>query len=208
MEYLFWLLLPVLLFNQFAIEHVFATDEEHSRLYSTREERRDAGIKHAITPWFIVSGFAEIETEWQKFNLRESDSNDYVKASGATLQFGFNVIPTDWIQVEILTEFDTDVGDPVLDEATLAFEYDDWELKVGKQTLDFGVFYSHFARLEKELEKLRKNSDSIAKKLENKNFVDRAPAVVVEKERERLEENNVSIEKLEGQHQRISTLNQ
>ena len=64
------------------------------------------------------------------------------------------------------------------------------------------------ARLEKELEKLRKNSDSIAKKLENKNFVDRAPAVVVEKERERLEENNVSIEKLEGQHQRISKLNQ
>ena len=63
------------------------------------------------------------------------------------------------------------------------------------------------ARLEKELEKLRKNSDSIAKKLENKNFVDRAPAVVVEKERERLEENNVSIEKLEGQHQRISKLN-
>ena len=44
-----------------------------------------------------------------------------------------------------MTEFDTDVGDPVLDEATLAFEYDDWELKVGKQTLDFGVFYGHFA---------------------------------------------------------------
>jgi len=67
---------------------------------------------------------------------------------------------------------------------------------------------AEIARLEKELEKLRKNSDSIAKKLENKNFVDRAPTVVVEKERERLEENNVSIEKLEGQHQRISKLSQ
>ncbi len=67
---------------------------------------------------------------------------------------------------------------------------------------------AEITRLEKELEKLRKNSDSIAKKLENKNFVDRAPAVVVEKERERLQENNVSIEKLEGQHQRISNLSQ
>ena len=66
---------------------------------------------------------------------------------------------------------------------------------------------AELARLEKELEKLRKNSDNIAKKLENKNFVDRAPGNVVEKERERLEENNVSIEKLEEQYQRISKLN-
>ncbi|MCK5498365.1 MAG: class I tRNA ligase family protein, partial [Gammaproteobacteria bacterium] len=63
-------------------------------------------------------------------------------------------------------------------------------------------------RLEKELEKLRKNSDSIAKKLENKNFVDRAPVEVVQKEQERLEESNTSIEKLEEQYQRILKLTQ
>ena len=67
---------------------------------------------------------------------------------------------------------------------------------------------AELARLEKELEKLRKNSDSITKKLENKNFVDRAPGNVVKKERERLEENNVAIGKLEEQYQRISKLNQ
>ena len=66
---------------------------------------------------------------------------------------------------------------------------------------------AELARLEKELEKLRKSSDSITKKLENKNFVDRAPGNVVEKERERLEEINVSLEKLEEQYQRISKLN-
>jgi len=66
---------------------------------------------------------------------------------------------------------------------------------------------AELARLEKELEKLRKNSDSITKKLENKNFVDRAPGNVVQKERERLKENNVSLEKLEEQYQRISKLN-
>jgi valyl-tRNA synthetase len=64
------------------------------------------------------------------------------------------------------------------------------------------------ARLEKELEKRRKNSDSIAKKLENENFVDRAPAEVVQKEQERLEESNTSIEKLEEQYQRILKLTQ
>jgi valyl-tRNA synthetase len=67
---------------------------------------------------------------------------------------------------------------------------------------------AELARLEKELEKLRKNSDSIAKKLENKNFVDRAPVNVVEKERERLEESNASLEKLDEQYQRILKLTQ
>ncbi len=65
---------------------------------------------------------------------------------------------------------------------------------------------AEIGRLEKELDKLRKNSDSIAKKLENKNFVDRAPAEVVAKEKARLEDSNASIEKLEEQYQRILKL--
>ena len=65
---------------------------------------------------------------------------------------------------------------------------------------------AELARLGKELEKLRKNGDSLTKKLENKNFVGCAPADVVEKERERLEENNLSLEKLEEQYQRILKL--
>jgi valyl-tRNA synthetase len=62
---------------------------------------------------------------------------------------------------------------------------------------------AEIVRLEKELGKLKKNSDSIAKNLENKNFVDRAPAEVVDKEKERLVESNASIVKLEEQYQRI-----
>ena len=65
---------------------------------------------------------------------------------------------------------------------------------------------AEIVRLEKELEKLGKNSDSIAKKLDNKNFVDRAPAEVVNKEKERLEGSNASIEKIEEQYQRIKNL--
>ena len=64
------------------------------------------------------------------------------------------------------------------------------------------------ARLEKEMEKLRKNRDNTAKKLENENFVDRAPTEVVEKERQRLDEIEASIKKLEEQYQRIKKLTQ
>lgn len=62
------------------------------------------------------------------------------------------------------------------------------------------------AKLEKQLEKLRKNGSNITQKLENKNFIDRAPAEVVEKERQRLEENNLSLKKLEEQYLRIGKL--
>jgi len=59
------------------------------------------------------------------------------------------------------------------------------------------------ARLEKELKKLRKDGDSMAKNLNNKNFVDRAPADVVEKARERLSANTTATGILEEQYKRI-----
>ncbi len=47
--------------------------------------------------------------------------------------------------MEILTEYDTDNSNPAVDEAVLVFENGDWEFQAGNQTLDFGVYYSHFA---------------------------------------------------------------
>ncbi len=67
---------------------------------------------------------------------------------------------------------------------------------------------AELARLEKDLEKLQKNSDSIAKKLKNENFINRAPQDIVEKERKRLEENNLALKKLTEQYQRTHKLNQ
>src|SRR5699024_4447118 len=46
-------------------------------------------------------------------------------------------------------------------------------------------FEKEFARLEKELEKWKKEVELLQKKLSNKGFVDKAPASVVEAEREK-----------------------
>ncbi|MEX2524601.1 MAG: valine--tRNA ligase [Gammaproteobacteria bacterium] len=61
-------------------------------------------------------------------------------------------------------------------------------------------------RLEKELNKLKNERERMETKLANKQFVERAPAAVVQKERDRLEETRTSIDKLESQHERIKAL--
>ena len=122
---------------------VFAEDQ--SRLYSTREERREAGVRHEITPWLIVAGLAEFEWEWKKYRLKDFDDSDYLNNKSAAVQIGFDVIPAEWALIEIITEYDTDANELFLDEATIALEHNSWELIIGKQALDFGVYYSHFA---------------------------------------------------------------
>jgi valyl-tRNA synthetase len=65
---------------------------------------------------------------------------------------------------------------------------------------------AELARLEKEIGKLQINADKTTSKLVNKNFVDKAPAAVVEKERERLAEMTKSIEQFKEQVEKIKKL--
>ena len=65
---------------------------------------------------------------------------------------------------------------------------------------------AELARLDKEIGKLQANVDKTTAKLVNKNFVDKAPAAVVEKERARLAEMTKSIEQLEEQAKKIKKL--
>ncbi len=65
---------------------------------------------------------------------------------------------------------------------------------------------AELARLEKEIGKIQSNVDKTTTKLVNKNFVDKAPAAVVEKERVRLAEMTKSIEQLKEQAEKIKKL--
>jgi len=91
----------------------------------------------------VITSF--FEWNWQKFRYRNSDGNDYNKNNSAAVQIGIDIIPIDWAKVEIITEYDTDANELFLDEATLALEHNAWELVIGKQALDFGVYFSHLA---------------------------------------------------------------
>jgi valyl-tRNA synthetase len=65
---------------------------------------------------------------------------------------------------------------------------------------------AELARLAKEIDKLGKEIQRLAGKLSNANFVDKAPADVVAKEREKLADQQSSLEKLEQQAEKIKSL--
>ncbi len=65
---------------------------------------------------------------------------------------------------------------------------------------------AELARLEKEIGKLKVNLDKGYAKLQNSGFVDKAPAAVVEKERQRVEEMARAKQQLEQQAEKIRAL--
>jgi valyl-tRNA synthetase len=62
------------------------------------------------------------------------------------------------------------------------------------------------ARLNKEIEKLSKDKERFAAKLQNPNFVDKAPAAVVDKEKAKLAEVETALSKLQQQVKQLETL--
>ena len=65
---------------------------------------------------------------------------------------------------------------------------------------------AEIARLEKERAKVRKNLDVCGAKLSNPSFVDRAPAEVVDKERSRVADMEVTLKELDAQLEKIAKL--
>ena len=82
------------------------------RIYQTREERRNAGLKHEVTDWLTVSGLLELEAEAQRFALREESSNSHGDDSVATVQLGAELHPLDWFKIESVYEYDTETNNP------------------------------------------------------------------------------------------------
>ena len=65
---------------------------------------------------------------------------------------------------------------------------------------------AELARLDKEIAKLDKNLEQSEKRLANESFVERAPAEVVDKERERVREMQATREQLSAQRERIQAM--
>ncbi|MGB5742906.1 MAG: valine--tRNA ligase [Sedimenticolaceae bacterium] len=65
---------------------------------------------------------------------------------------------------------------------------------------------AELARLDKEIERLRQDIARTEKKLANPAFVDKAPAAVVQKERDKMAQNQAAVQDLSAQAQKIRAL--
>jgi hypothetical protein len=124
----------------------FVIAEEESVRYTTREERRDAGVKHEITDWLTASGLLEFEGILQSFSLFDTSSHPQEDDFTKTLQLGLEISPLSWMRGELIYEYDDDdeSNKQTIDEAILAFEGGDFELELGKLFVPFGEYFSHF----------------------------------------------------------------
>ena len=120
-------------------------EEVGGRLYVTQSERREAGLKHPITPWLTASFLLELEGLVEDFALEDGLGDERFTESGANLQLGLEAAPLDFAKAELVLEYDTQTGKLFTEEAFLSFEVGPWELEAGKLYTPFGVYISHFA---------------------------------------------------------------
>jgi len=115
------------------------------RIYRTPQERREAGIGTQLTPWLKFSGLIEIEKEFLETKQTNSIDTSGSGRPSQTIQLGFDITATEWLEVEIVYEIENDKTKYTkLDEAAISADLKNWGIKIGPQYLPYGEFYSHF----------------------------------------------------------------
>lgn len=119
-----------------------------ARIYTTREERRDAGLRHEVTDGLTVSGLLELEGAAQQFALRDDDTTPGDSEYSGVLELSAELEPAEWLTGEVIYEIEreseTGWREPGLDEATAAVEVGAFELEGGRLYVPFGEYFSHF----------------------------------------------------------------
>ncbi len=120
-------------------------EQEFSRFYTTREERREAGKEHVLTDWLLFRGLSELEWLGESLKTDASPGSFSQDELVLTLQLGIEATASDWLSGEVILEYDSEVDDVLLDEAILKLELENWEVEAGSIFVNFGEYFSHFA---------------------------------------------------------------
>ncbi len=141
------LVAPPMIYADEHEEDAEAESQQHSaRIYRNPEERREAGLGRHVTEWLEVRGLVELEDTEKEIvlvNDREVTENE---RPVLTLQLGLDFTISEWLTAELIFEAESDGkrDTTVLDEGFLSAEIDEWGLELGRQTVPFGEYYSHF----------------------------------------------------------------
>ncbi|HET9233631.1 MAG TPA: hypothetical protein VFP10_05800 [Candidatus Eisenbacteria bacterium] len=120
-----------------------------ARIYTTREERREAGTQRHLTSWLSVSDLIEVEAgrQWMAFADPEPDDRDGDLST--TLELGAEVAPLTWLRaeaiVEVEHEFEGEGAVLELDEGTASLILGSFEVEGGRVYVPFGEYFSHLA---------------------------------------------------------------
>ena len=119
-------------------------NERRLQIYHTPREKRDAGLDTKLSEWLSLSGLAKIEATSFDNNFRNNISNAGRDDALTAVQLGFKLDISKQVEAEIILDFRDKTTGSALDEAFVELNSGSWGLSVGKQTLPFGSYYSHF----------------------------------------------------------------
>jgi len=125
------------------------SDEADVRVYNTPEERRHAGGQYELFEGLTLISLLEAEAQLNSFGFAGSAERFHTDESTLTLQTGLEYTPLDWFKAELVYEIEAGSDVPnkikhIIDEAIIAFEYEDFSLDLGRMNTPFGEYYSHF----------------------------------------------------------------
>lgn len=126
-------------------ERVESLEKHHAELYHDLEERKSAGLMRQIASGITLSGLLEIEATCEKLSLRDESDEDFSDLVLATAQLGLEAEVNEHLGATLIFLYE-EGEDAVIevDEATLNYTRNRWQVRVGRQYLPFGAYPSHF----------------------------------------------------------------
>lgn len=118
--------------------------EDEARLFTTPEEKREAGRRTEITPWLTAYGLVEAEFFYEDYDIDRGRDDDSGRYDVTTVQLGLVADLFELAEVEAVIEYDSNEGTTKFDEAFVAIERDRWALSAGRLYTPFGVYFSRF----------------------------------------------------------------
>jgi hypothetical protein len=122
-----------------------AADGPTARVYHSPEERREAGVGHALTDWLTLSGLAEVEHDYSRNTLTDGHQLRGHSEASQLIQLGLEAEISEYLTAKAVYEYEFDQNHGRADEVLLEYEKESWSLSLGREYLNFGEYFSHFA---------------------------------------------------------------
>ena len=120
-----------------------------ARIYTTSEERREAGTLHRLSSWLAVSDLIEFEGGRQWLVLEDPEPDERDGDLSMTLELGAEAVPLRWLRAGAIVamehEFEGEGAALELDEGTASVILGSFELEGGRLYVPFGEYVSHLA---------------------------------------------------------------
>jgi len=124
-------------------ERLQELEMRQAELYHSLAQKKEAGLAEQLTERLSVSGLLEVEASAATVSFTDGSDAATSNLTLATVQLGFDMKLNENVGGKLILLYEQE-GELEVDEATIDLARGPLFLRVGRQYLPFGYFYSHF----------------------------------------------------------------